>query len=53
MKTDKKNIIASFFIVIFKLMTFTMKSKYERWFEIICGIFMWLDFFIIAYGILH
>ena len=56
--TTKKNkfvifsVIARFFVIMFKLMTFTIKSEYDRWFEIGCGILVWLDLFVIVYEIL-
>lgn len=46
------SVIARFFVVMFRLMTFTIKSEYDRWFEVGCGILVWLDLFIIVYGIL-
>lgn len=45
-------VIARFFVIMFKLMTFTIKSKYDRWFEIASGLLMWLNIFVIVYSIL-
>lgn len=46
------SVIARFFVVMFRLMTFTIKSEYDRWFEIASGLLVWLNMFVIVYGIL-
>ena len=45
-------VIARFFVIIAKLMTFTIKSEYDRWFEIASGLLIWLNMFVIVYSIL-
>lgn len=49
-KNDIFSVIACIIVVMFRLMTFTIKSEYERWFEIGSGIILWL---VILYGILN
>ena len=44
--------IARFFIVLFQVATFTIKSEYERWFEIASGLLIWLNLFVIGYSVL-
>lgn len=39
------------FVVLFKLMTFTIKSEYDKWFDITCGLLVWLNVIIIIYFI--
>ena len=46
------NVIARFFIILFHLMTFTIKSDYEKWFEITSGFLVWLNLFVITYSVL-
>jgi hypothetical protein len=46
------SVIARFFVIMFRLMTFTIKSEYGRWFEIASGLSIWLNVFVIVYSIL-
>ena len=39
------------FLVLFKLMTFTIKSEYGKWFDITIGLLVWLNVIIIIYFI--
>jgi hypothetical protein len=34
---------------MYKLMTFTIQSEYDRWFNIISGLLIWLNIFVIIY----
>lgn len=45
-------VIARFFKIMFKLMTFTIKSEYDRWFEVSGGLLVWLNMFVIVYAVL-
>jgi len=49
---NTRNIVTSFLIIMFQLITFTIKSEFDRWFEIVSGLLMWLNVFLIVYAIL-
>ena len=49
---NTRNIVTSFLIIMFQLTTFTIKSEFDRWFEIVSGLLMWLNVFLIVYAIL-
>ena len=46
------HVIARFFVVLFQVATFTIKSEYSRWFEIASGMLIWLNLFVIGYSAL-
>jgi len=51
--TMKKYIVIQFFIIMFKLMIFTFKSKtHEKWYTVASGIMIWLNLFVMAYAII-
>lgn len=45
-------VLARFFVKMYELMTFKIESKYDRWFEVGCGISVWLNLFVITYSVL-
>jgi hypothetical protein len=40
-------IILGGFVILYRLMTFKINSKYEKWFEITSGILVWVNVLII------
>jgi hypothetical protein len=46
------SVISRFFVIMFRLMTFTIKSGYSRWFEIAGSLLVWLNMFVMVYSIL-
>ncbi len=43
--------IIEFFVVLFKLMTFTIKSEYSKWLDTVSGLLVWMNVTIIIYFI--